>query len=114
MTAVIRLSLSFVLTLLIAVSGFGIGPAFAADLANGAQVFAANCNACHAGGNNYVNAAKSLRKGDLEKYDMASIEAIKNQVTNGKLAMPAFGGKLSAEEIENVAAYVLDQAEKGW
>ncbi|MEB3210857.1 MAG: c-type cytochrome [Leptolyngbyaceae bacterium] len=114
MKRVIRLSLWLVLICSIAVFGIGSSPAFAADLANGAQVFSANCNACHAGGNNYVNAAKSLRKGDLEKYDMASLEAIKTQVTNGKLAMPAFGGKLSAQEIENVAAYVLDQAEKGW
>jgi cytochrome c6 len=29
-------------------------------------------------------------------------------------AMPAFGGRLSAEDIETVANYVLAQAEKGW
>jgi cytochrome c6 len=29
-------------------------------------------------------------------------------------AMPAFSGRLSAEDIEAVANYVLDQAEKGW
>jgi cytochrome c6 len=32
------------------------------------------------------------------------------QVTNGKNAMPAFGGRLDPEDIENVAAYVVDQA----
>jgi mono/diheme cytochrome c family protein len=28
--------------------------------------------------------------------------------------MPAFGSTLSASDIENVAAYVLDQAAGGW
>jgi cytochrome c6 len=32
------------------------------------------------------------------------------QVTNGKNAMPAFGGRLDDEEISDVAAYVFDQA----
>ncbi|MEO0457924.1 MAG: c-type cytochrome, partial [Cyanobacteria bacterium P01_A01_bin.114] len=68
----------------------------------------------HAGGRNVVNAAKTLQKSDLDQYDMASIEAIKTQVTNGKNAMPAFAGRLTSDQIESVAAYVLDQAEKGW
>ena len=36
------------------------------------------------------------------------------QVTNGKNAMPAFSGRLTEADIEDVATYVLDQAEKGW
>ena len=32
------------------------------------------------------------------------------QVTNGKGAMPAWGGQLSPDEIAAVAAYVYDQA----
>ncbi|MCU0526847.1 MAG: c-type cytochrome [Elainella sp. Prado103] len=89
-------------------------PAEAADLAGGAKVFSANCAACHVGGGNLVNATKTLKKADLEKYEMASLEAIKTQVTNGKNAMPAFSGRLTADQIEDVAAYVLDQAGKGW
>jgi cytochrome c6 len=89
-------------------------PAVAADLAHGQQVFASNCAACHIGGGNVVNGAKTLKITDLEQYDMASIEAIKNQVINGKSAMPAFSGRLTTDEIEDVAAYVLDKAETGW
>lgn len=85
-----------------------------ADLNEGAQVFSAHCAACHMGGGNLVNAAKTLKRSDLEKYDMASIDSIINQVTNGKLAMPAFRGRLSESQMTNVAAYVLKQAEKGW
>ena len=91
-----------------------VAPASAADLASGAQVFASNCAACHAGGNNVVNAAKTLKIDALNQYEMASVEAIQYQVKNGKNAMPAFGGRLTDEQIDNVAAYVLDQAEKGW
>jgi cytochrome c6 len=89
-------------------------PALAGDLANGAKLFSANCAACHAGGKNVVNAAKTLQKGDLEKYSMNSLEAIKTQITKGKNAMPAFAGRLSEQEIDDVANYVLGQAEKGW
>ena len=31
-----------------------------------------------------------------------------------KNAMPAFRGRLSEQDIENVATYVLAQSEKGW
>jgi cytochrome c6 len=89
-------------------------PAWAGDVASGAKVFGANCAACHMGGKNMVNPQKTLQKADLEKYSMASLDAIKTQVTNGKAAMPAFKGRLSDAEIEDVAAYVLGQAEKGW
>ena len=37
-------------------------PALAGDAASGAKVFSANCAACHAGGNNVVNAQKTLKK----------------------------------------------------
>jgi cytochrome c6 len=92
----------------------GVSPAWAADIAHGAQVFVSNCAACHIGGGNVVNGAKTLKLDDLNQYEMASIEAIKTQVTNGKAAMPAFLGRLTSEDIDDVAHYVLEQAEQGW
>lgn len=89
-------------------------PALAGDAAAGKAVFAANCNACHLGGKNVVNAAKTLSKSDLGKYGMDSLEAVVTQVTNGKAAMPAFKGRLTDKQIEDVAAYVLAQSETGW
>ena len=83
-------------------------------LADGAQVFSANCAACHIGGGNAVNPAKTLKKEDLEQYDMKSADKIITQVTNGKNAMPSFQGRLSADEIAEVAEYVLAQTEAGW
>jgi len=89
-------------------------PALAGDAASGAKIFSANCAACHAGGNNVVNGAKTLKKEDLAKYEKDSIDAITTQVTNGAGAMPAFKGRLSDADIDDVATYVLSQSEKGW
>lgn len=80
----------------------------------GAKLFKQNCAGCHIGGGNLVAANKTLKKEALEKYDMYSKEAIVYQVTNGKNAMPAFGKRLSSGQIEQLAEYVLTQADKGW
>lgn len=89
-------------------------PALAADVTNGGKIFGANCAACHMGGNNVIMANKTLKKDALSQFGMDSESAIINQVKNGKNAMPAFGGRLTDEQIQDVVAYVLDQSEKGW
>ena len=95
-----------------------ISPALAAEISNGAKIFEANCASCHIGGGNILISQKTLKKEALSKYlenyDSDSIEAIIHQVQNGKNAMPAFKGKLSPEEILEVAAYVFQNAEQGW
>lgn len=101
--------------LAIALASFAFTPpALAGDATNGGKIFNANCVACHRGGNNVVIASKTLKKSALEKYKMFSNEAVVKQVTKGKSAMPAFGGRLTKDQIEDVATYVLEQAEKGW
>ena len=64
------------------------------------------------GGNNVIQNEKTLRKEALEQYLAGGLkeESIVYQVTNGKNAMPAFGGRLDEGDIQNVAAYVYDQA----
>lgn len=105
------------LSILLAI-GLAIGllvqPVYSADMASGAKIFNANCSACHMGGNNVIIASKTLKKEALEKFSMNSLEAIKTQVIKGKNAMPAFSGRLTPEQIEDVATYVLQQADKGW
>ena len=88
--------------------------AIAADLEAGKKIFSANCAACHAGGNNLVVGAKNLKQDTLEKFGMASIEAITTQLKNGKGVMPSFSSKLSVDDMENAAAYVLDRAAADW
>lgn len=103
------------LLLACAIATFALTPAaWAGDAANGAKIFSANCASCHLGGKNVVNSQKTLKKKALEKYGMNSLEAIVTQVTKGKNAMPAFGGRLKPNQIEDVATYVLVQAEQDW
>jgi cytochrome c6 len=100
---VVFLSWSIVLT----------SPAVAAT-SSGAKIFNANCASCHAGGRNLVQKQKTLKKDALEKYGMYSLDAIAKQVTYGKNAMPAFRGRLNPQQIEDVSAYVLAQADNNW
>lgn len=75
-------------------------------------MFSANCAACHAGGQNVIMPEKTLQKDALDQYLSGGRKeaSVVSQVTNGKNAMPAFGGRLSDDDIANVASYVIDQA----
>ena len=66
-----------------------------------------NCNSCHFQGTNLIIPEKNLKKQSLENNGMNNIDAIIYQITNGKNGMPAFGGRLSEEEISQIAQYVI-------
>ena len=85
-----------------------------ANLDNGAQVFQANCAGCHAKGGNIVRRGKNLKLKALHKYKVDTQDTIASLVTNGKNNMSAYGEKLTAEQISDVSAYVLQKAEQGW
>jgi cytochrome c6 len=113
----------FALLLFISLNLLGVSPTFAAstpalDLEHGGQLFSANCAACHMGGGNVISASRTLSQRDLQahlnEYSDDHIEAIEHQIENGKNAMPSFVGKLSEQDIIDVAAYVELKAEKGW
>merc|ERR1711865_1185779 len=93
-----------------------VSPAFAGDADAGGKIFNANCAACHAGGQNSVVPDHTLEKAAIEKYLTGGFaeKSVTYQVTNGKNAMPAFGGRLSDEDIANVATYVIETSEAGW
>ena len=92
--------------------------AFDGPLDQGEQIFSQNCAACHMGGGNVISASRTLSQSDLQahlnEYGDDHIEAIEHQIENGKNAMPSFEGKLSEQDIIDVAAYVELKAEKGW
>jgi cytochrome c6 len=50
----------------------------------------------------------------LKENGMYSIDAISYQIINGKNGMPAFGGRLSSEEVNSIAKYVLEKAENNF
>ncbi|MBW4564864.1 MAG: c-type cytochrome [Mojavia pulchra JT2-VF2] len=88
--------------------------ASAAEIDNGAQIFEIHCAGCHVNGGNIVRRGKTLKKKALKKYGMDSLEAIASIVINGKSNMPAYKDRFTTQQIQDVAAYVLDQAEKDW
>ncbi|BAZ32162.1 cytochrome c6 [Cylindrospermum sp. NIES-4074] len=88
--------------------------ASAADTINGAQIFSVHCAGCHDNGGNIIRWGKNLKKNALKRYGMDSIEAITSIVANGKSNMSAYKDRLSGQQIQDVAAYVLEQAEKDW
>nr|YP_009391153.1 cytochrome c553 [Dipterocladia arabiensis]ARW59297.1 cytochrome c553 [Dipterocladia arabiensis] len=83
------------------------------DLNAGEEVFSSNCAVCHQGGQNVLQADKTLEKNVLEGNEMYNVGAITKQVRNGKNQMPAFP-TLTDEDVANVANYVLNQSSIGW
>ena len=80
----------------------------------GEILFEKYCFQCHINGNTILFPEKNLKKESLERNGMNSIESIAYQVKNGKNGMPAFGGKLTNEEIKQVALYILEKSQKNF
>lgn len=79
------------------------------DLAAGREVFTTNCAGCHTLAD--ANAGGTVGP-DLD--DLRPDEAlVRTTVTEGRGAMPAFGGRLTDEQIAAVAAYVSSVAGGG-
>ena len=76
----------------------------AAPVIDAAALYAGNCARCHgvdrAGGN-----APALLPGRLTKDATVYV----NTIINGPGPMPAFGGKLSAEEIDALVEFILSE-----
>jgi cytochrome c6 len=89
-------------------------PALATDTASGAKLFSVQCAGCHVNGGNIVRRGKTLKLKALKRNGVDSLDGIASLVTNGKNNMPAYSDRLSTEQIEDVSAYVLGQAQNGW
>ncbi|HEX4306184.1 MAG TPA: c-type cytochrome [Solirubrobacterales bacterium] len=75
----------------------------------GTVVFSENCSTCHGATGHGGNGGPDLTTMPLAQTEAGAIQ----QVTNGGGGMPPFGGTLSEEEIENVAAYVVQEITHG-
>jgi cytochrome c6 len=105
------ISILLLLTIIIITYTF---PAQAADTNNAAKIFETNCAGCHINGGNIIRRGKNLKMNALKKNDMDSIEAITDIVTNGKNNMSAYKDRLTSQQIQEVATYVLQKAENNW
>jgi len=106
-----RVVLTLLLTFFLSVIAIA-SPATAAP--NGAIIFENNCAGCHVNGGNIMRRGKNLKLKALQKNGVDSVEAIAQLVTHGKGLMSAYGDRLTAEEIAEVAKYVTEQAKQDW
>ncbi|MBL1208479.1 c-type cytochrome [Geminocystis sp. GBBB08] len=111
-TLLFFLSLSFFFLLNL----YLISPIQAQTLNNltGKEIFSINCAGCHPNGSNIIRRGKNLRLKTLQKNGYNSVEAIANIITNGKNNMSSFKDRLTEKEINQVAKYVIEQAENNW
>lgn len=102
-----------------------ISPTVASDIEYGRKLFTANCAGCHSKGSNVLNPFKTLQQQSLSRDGYDSQEKVIEIIQKGKSLMPAYSefispkgnlmpAKLTNNEIEAVAAFVLQQARDGW
>lgn len=84
------------------------GEGTAATQAAGKTVFQSNCSSCHTLADANAHGSVGPNLDDLKP----SYATVKRQVTNGGGGMPAFGGRLSGKQIDDVAKYVTAVAGK--
>jgi cytochrome c6 len=79
-------------------------PIFAAD---GAVTYKAKCIACHGADGGKTMPALGVKQLNTPAVKAMGAAGVTTIVTKGQNKMPAFGGKLSGEEISATAKYVL-------
>lgn len=87
------------------------------DIAKGQMIFANTCSSCHVDGQNKIDPKKTLQVDDLEKFIGLDPGDVKQYMKYAPLhrGANAFGGELSERDLDNVVAYVLEQAtESNW
>ena len=105
-------SIMRVATLLSVASAALVAPAFGADLAKAKTIYVDKCLKCHGEkGKGDGPKAWDLSKKPADYTDKAKMakftdEDLTKAVKEGKKPMPAFGKKLTDEQIDNVIAYI--------
>lgn len=93
---------------------FNIQLAKAKNLEKGKKLFFSNCDVCHHNGTNLILSEKDLSKENLELNGMNNKESITYQIINGKNGMPAFGGRIQENEVEEIADFLLETTFKSY
>ncbi len=79
-----------------------------------AQLFEVHCVGCHPNGGNIIRRGKNLTARALKRYGYDDVNAVADIINHGKGVMSAYGDRLMTDEIQSLAAYVLEQAKAGW
>ena len=95
--------------LLLAVALIALGLPIRAVGGDGASVYKVKCAACHAAdGSGITPMGKSMKIRDLHSADVQkqSDAQLTTIVNDGKGKMPGYKGKLTADEVKAVVAYI--------
>lgn len=79
-----------------------------------AALFEVHCAGCHPHGGNIIRRGKTLKARALEHYGYKGTPEIAALIRQGKGNMSAYADRLSSREIDQLADYVLSQAQQGW
>ncbi len=79
-------------------------PAMAA--ANGAAVYKAKCAMCHGADGSKANAAMGIKPLSSAEVQKQSDAQLIETVTKGKAKMPAYGSRMSADEIKAAVSFI--------
>lgn len=93
----------------VAVLGAGMAVAQAGTAAKGAEVFKGKCAMCHgADAKGQTPMGKTFKLKDLRSAEVQgqTDAQLKTIIEDGKRPMPAYKGKLSAEQVNDVVAYI--------
>ena len=85
----------------VAVAGLLATPALASDMPDGAKIFKKKCSMCHK--------IDKKKVGPAVKAMNTDAEVLRSTIADGRKMMPKYSGKLSAEEIDAVVAYLKEQ-----
>jgi mono/diheme cytochrome c family protein len=105
-------SIMGVATLLSVAGAAWVAPAFGADLANAKKIYVDKCLKCHGekgkgdGPKAWDLSKKPADYTDKEKMSKFTDADLRKVVKEGKKPMPAFGKKLSDEDIDGVITYI--------
>ncbi|NEQ49295.1 MAG: cytochrome C6 [Leptolyngbya sp. SIO3F4] len=79
-----------------------------------AELFEIHCAGCHPNGANIIRRGKNLKQKALKRNGYTSVDEIATLITNGKGLMSAYGEKMSEDDINILASYVLEKASTNW
>ena len=85
----------------IALAGLLATPAIASDVPDAADIFKKKCAMCHK--------IDKKKVGPAVKAMNTDAEVLRSVIADGRKMMPKYSGKLSAEEIDAVVAYLKEQ-----
>ena len=85
-----------------------------ANSSQGALLFEQHCAGCHIHGGNIIRRGKNLKLKTLERYGIASVDAIAAIARDGQGQMSGYADALGAGGDQLVAEWILNQAQNAW